>query len=104
MKFNDVAKQLLIWGAIVIVAILVFNSFGPHQTEAQKLSYSAFLTDVDNGNVGSVTFEQNNISGTLTSGQKFETYSPTTDYSALVNKLMKNNIEINAEPPAKPSL
>ena len=104
MKFNDIAKQLLLWGAIVVVAILIFNSFGPHQTQAQKLSYSTFLTDVDNGNVGSVTFEQNNISGSLTSGQKFQTYSPTSDHSALVAELMKNNVEINAEPPAQPSL
>ncbi len=104
VKLNDIWKQALIWGFIIIALVLVFNSFGPHKPEAQKLSYSAFLTDVQNGNVGAVTFEQNNISGTLTSGQKFETYTPTTDHSDLVKTLMKNNVQIQAKPPSQPSL
>ena len=104
MKFNDIAKQFLIWGVLAVALILVFNSFSSHKTEPQKLAYSTFLTDVGNGNVGSVTFQQNNISGTLTSGQQFETYSPSTDHEALVGTLMKNKVEINAKPPAEPSL
>jgi len=104
VKFNEIWKQLLLWGVIIAAFILIFNSFRPSPPEAKKLSYSQFVTDVTSGNVGSVTFEQNNISGVLTSGQKFETYTPDTDHTDLVKTLVKNNVEVNAKPPAKPSL
>ena len=104
MKFNEIWKQLLLWGVIIAAFILIFNSFRPSPPEAKKLSYSQFVTDVTSGNVGSVTFEQNNISGVLTSGQKFETYTPDSDHTDLVKTLVKNNVEVNAKPPAKPSL
>ena len=104
MKFNEIWKQLLLWGVIIAAFILIFNSFRPSPPEAKKLSYSQFVTDVTSGNVGSVTFEQNNIHGVLTSGQKFETYTPDSDHTDLVKTLVKNNVEVNAKPPAKPSL
>ena len=104
MKFNDIWKQILLWGVIVIAAIFIFNSFGPHKPEAQKLSYSKFVTDVQNGNVSSVTFQQNQISGTLTSGQKFQTYTPDDAHAQIVDQLMKNKVEIKAQPPSEPSL
>jgi len=104
VKFNEIWKQLLLWGFIIIAAILIFNSFRPNPPEAKKLSYSTFLSDVTSGNVGSVTFEKNNIDGVLTSGQKFETYSPDSDHNDLVKTLVKNNVEVNAKPPEQPSL
>ncbi|HYW77289.1 MAG TPA: ATP-dependent zinc metalloprotease FtsH [Gammaproteobacteria bacterium] len=104
MKFNEIWKQLLLWGVIIAAFILIFNSFRPSPPQAKKLSYSQFVTDVTSGNVGSVTFEQNNISGVLTSGQKFETYTPDSDHTDLVKTLVKNNVEVKAKPPAKPSL
>ncbi|MGA7964395.1 MAG: ATP-dependent zinc metalloprotease FtsH [Gammaproteobacteria bacterium] len=104
MKFNEIWKQALIWGIIIIALIFIFNAFRPSPPEAKKLAYSAFLADVTSGNVGSVTFEKNNISGVLTSGQKFETYSPDSVHTGLVATLVKNNVEVNAEPPKQPSL
>ena len=104
MKLNEIWKQALIWGIIIIALIFLFNAFRPNPPAAKKLAYSAFLADVTSGNVGSVTFEKNNISGVLTSGQKFETYSPDSVHTGLVATLVKNNVEVNAEPPKQPSL
>jgi len=104
VKFNEIWKQLLLWGVLIVVALFIFNSFRPNTPEAKKLSYSEFVTDATSGNVGSVTFEQNNISGVLTSGQKFETYTPDADHTDLVKTLIKNNVKVDAKPPAKPSL
>src|SRR5690625_799067 len=104
MKFNDIFKQILLWGVIIVAAILIFNAFAPKKSEPQKLSYSAFVSDVESGNVGTVTFQQNNITGTLTSGQKFKTYTPDSDHTGLVKDLRKNDVEINAKPPEEPSL
>ncbi|MGH8274572.1 MAG: ATP-dependent metallopeptidase FtsH/Yme1/Tma family protein, partial [Gammaproteobacteria bacterium] len=103
MKFHDIAKQILVWGIIIVAAVLLFNAFSSKSPQPKKLDYSTFLTDVENGNVGSVTFQQNNISGTLTSGQKFKTYTPSSEHGSLVKDLRKNKVEISAKPPKKPS-
>jgi len=104
VKFNDITKQLLLAGVVVVAALLIFNSFGPKKPQAQKIDYSTFIQEVNNGNVRSVSFEQNFIKGVLTSGERFSTYSPNNDHTGLVKDLLQNKIQINAKPPAKPSL
>lgn len=104
MKFNDITKQLLLAGVVVVAALLIFNSFGPKKPQAQKIDYSAFIQEANNGNVRSVSFEQNFIKGVLTSGERFATYSPNNNHTGLVKDLLRNKIQINAKPPAKPSL
>lgn len=104
MKFNDIAKQVLIWGVIIIGAFMIFHSFGPKTPGAKKLSYSAFVHDVASGNVSSVSFQQNTIRGIMTSGQKFETYTPDNTHRDLVKQLLENKVDVTAKPPAKPSL
>ncbi|MDN5864397.1 MAG: ATP-dependent zinc metalloprotease FtsH [Gammaproteobacteria bacterium] len=88
---------------MIVAAILIFNAFSPKEQEPQELSYTAFVTNVESGNVGQVTFQQNHIQGTLTSGQKFKTYTPSSQHNKLVAMLRKNDVEINAKPPPEPS-
>ncbi|HKV96981.1 MAG TPA: ATP-dependent zinc metalloprotease FtsH [Gammaproteobacteria bacterium] len=103
---NDFLKTLLIWVLIGVVVIAVFNSFTSGGSKPQAIAYSTFLSDVQQGNVGSVTFDGRNINGTLSSGEKFSTYSPlTTDFTPLVDTLRKNNanVKIEAKPPEQTS-
>jgi cell division protease FtsH len=103
---NDFLKTLLIWVLIGVVVIAVFNSFTSSSSKPQAIAYSAFLADVQQGNVGSVTFDGRNITGTLASGEKFSTYSPlTTDFTPLVDQLRKDNanVKIEAKPPEQTS-
>ncbi|MDE2139417.1 MAG: ATP-dependent metallopeptidase FtsH/Yme1/Tma family protein, partial [Gammaproteobacteria bacterium] len=95
---NDFLKTLLIWVLIGVVVIAVFNSFTSGGSKPQAIAYSTFLSDVQQGSIGSVTFDGRNITGTLSSGEKFSTYSPlTTDFTPLVDTLRKNNANVKIE-------
>ncbi|MGH8362848.1 MAG: ATP-dependent zinc metalloprotease FtsH [Gammaproteobacteria bacterium] len=103
---NDFLKTLLIWVLIGVVVLAVFNSFTSSGSKPQAIAYSTFLSDVQQGSIGSVTFDGRNITGTLSSGEKFSTYSPlTTDFTPLVDTLRKTNanVKIEAKPPEQTS-
>ena len=81
-------RNFLMWGLIVLLSIGLFNLFqNPKQNTAQsdKIAFSKFLEEVDNGRVVEVSIQGNNISGVLSNGSKFNTYSP--NYPGLVEKL-----------------
>ncbi len=101
---NDMAKNLILWVVIAIVLMTVFNNFSTTQPKAQMKPYSEFIADVKSGQVKEVTISDNghDIEGSLTSEQRFSTYSPGDDM--LVSDLLNNNVEITAVPPEKPSL
>ncbi|MEW8508822.1 MAG: ATP-dependent zinc metalloprotease FtsH [Candidatus Thiodiazotropha sp.] len=98
------AKNLILWVVIAIVLMTVFNNFSTTQPKAQPMSYSEFIVNVKSGQVKEVEFSGSgrDITGTLTSGQRFSTYSPGDDM--LVSDLLNSNVEIKANPPEKPSL
>src|SRR5262249_49893932 len=54
LVMNDMAKNLLLWVVIAIVLIVVFQTFNP-RTETQNISYTDFLTQVENNTVKQVT-------------------------------------------------
>ena len=58
------------------------------------LTYSQFISDVKTGRVGSVSIEGSSITGQLTDGNRFTTYSPETNNDALIGTLLENNVEI----------
>ncbi len=100
---NDMAKNLILWVVIAIVLMTVFNNFSTPTKQAQSVSYSEFISEVKAGNVKEVTIQNGrDITGAMTSGQRFSTYSPGDD--GLVSDLLNNNVEIVATPPEKPSL
>ena len=101
---NDVVKNLVLWVVIAVVLLSVFHSFGERTGSAQTLIYSDFLTQVKQGQVREVTIEGQNISGKMTSGTPFTTYSPETNNSALIGDLERSNISIVGKPPEPPSL
>ena len=99
---NDMAKNLILWVIIAIVLMSVFNNFTAQKPRPDMLAYSDFIDQVNSGAVQAVTINGREIEGTLTSGTGFSTYSPGDD--GLVSDLLKNNVEIVASPPEKPSI
>ncbi len=87
------------WGIIVLLSVGLFNMF---QNPAKmglsnsKVSFSNFMSEVENGRVVEVEIQGSNISGTLTDGTKFTTYSP--NYPNLVEKLNDKGVSIVASP------
>ena len=91
-------KNLLMWVVIVFLVLGLFNLFqNPKNIQAQnKISFSNFMEEVDNGRVVDVEMRGNNITGTLSDGKKFSTYSPNDPN--LVSKLSDKGVSISASP------
>jgi len=91
-------KNLLMWGVIVLLVVGLFNLFNnpARDTSANKIPFSIFLEEVDNGRVVEVEIKGNTITGTLSNGTKFNTYAPNDPN--LVEKLTSKNVNITATP------
>ncbi|HAS87976.1 MAG TPA: cell division protein FtsH [Desulfovibrio sp.] len=93
---NSFAKNLLVWVTIMLVMIVLFNLFNQPQTSQLKLSYTDFLSRVDEGEVLQVKIQGQKISGVMVGDKRFATFNP--DDPALVQHLLKSKIEVVAEP------
>ncbi|MBA2650725.1 MAG: ATP-dependent zinc metalloprotease FtsH [Tatlockia sp.] len=90
-------KNLFLWLIIAIVLVSVFSNFGPRHSSAEKLSYSEFLKEVDQGMVTSVTIEDNKvIKGSTKNNHRFVTYMPMQD-DALLGELLKSKVEVSGQ-------
>ncbi|RUR13970.1 ATP-dependent zinc metalloprotease FtsH [Legionella sp. km772] len=94
---NDMVKNLFLWLIIAIVLVSVFSNFGPRNSVAEKVSYSQFLKEVEQGMVNSVTVEDNKIIKGMTKNNKhFVTYMPMPD-NALLGQLLKSKVDVSGQ-------
>ena len=86
---NPWMKSLLIWVGILLSLAIVVTMFDGRTSAAtgNAIAYSAFLDKVDEGTVKDVTISRDQISGTLSSGEKFRT-DPVSD-PQLTDRLRK---------------
>ena len=92
-------KNLAMWALIVLLSVGLFNMFQNPKNSLNKndqVTFSKFLSEVDNGRVVEVNIQGNNINGILSDGSKFKTFSP--NYPNLVEKLSEKGVSINATP------
>ena len=90
-------KNLFLWLIIAIVLVSVFSNFGPRNTATEKISYSHFLKEIDQGLVTSVTIEDDKvIKGMTKNNHRFVTYMPVSD-DALLGELLKNNVDVSGQ-------
>lgn len=90
-------KNLFLWLIIAIVLVSVFSNFGPRNTVAEKLSYSQFLKEVEQGLINSVTIEDNKIiKGMTKNNKRFVTYMPLQD-NALLGELLKGKVDVSGQ-------
>ncbi len=101
---NDLAKNIILWIVIAIVLLTVFQSFGTGERQTFAVDYSDFLDMVATGQVQQVVIEGETIKGTRQSGERFTTYSPETDNTALIGELKKSNVRISASAPRGPNI
>ena len=87
------------WGIIVLLSVGLFNMFQNPNKMGEvktKVAFSEFLSEVELGNVIKVEIQGNNITGVLSNGSTFSTYSP--NYPNLVEKLSERGVNIIASP------
>ena len=101
---NPWMKSLLIWVGILLSLAIVVTMFDGRTSAAtgNAIAYSAFLDKVDEGTVKDVTISRDQISGTLSSGEKFRT-DPVSD-PQLTDRLRKAGVEISGKRDEGPSI
>ncbi|MBK8510259.1 MAG: ATP-dependent zinc metalloprotease FtsH [Candidatus Competibacter sp.] len=97
-------KNILLWVVIAVVLMSVFNSFGPKVAPSAQMSYSQFLQDAKEGRIAQVVIDGRAIQGRTSGGERFTTYSPETDNSAMIGDLLNHGVEIEGQPPEKQGL
>jgi cell division protease FtsH len=101
---NSTLKTLLLWMAIFVVVILLWNTFQAGKTVHKDLDFSAFRSALARGLVTEVTIKDNSrISGKLKSGAEFAegteftTSLPFKSDTAFVKELEGSHVVIKAE-------
>ncbi len=100
---NDMAKNLVLWLIIAAVLVTVMNNFSS-PSESNKLNYSEFIQQVQDGTVKRVTVDGFIISGVRGDGSSFETVRPAIQDNGLIKDLIDNNVEIVGKQPEQQSI
>jgi cell division protease FtsH len=78
--------------------VVLFNLFQPGATHtaATQVAYSDFINEVNGGRVRDVVIQGRTVSGQLTDGRTFQTYTP--EDSTLVQRLTDKGVRVIAKP------
>ncbi len=93
---NPTLRSLLFWMVLVVVGVLIWNFSTDFQTRDTARTFSEFITQVEAGQVESVTISGNEIVGTLKNAERFRTYAPP-QYEGLANTLLERGVQVTAE-------
>ncbi len=95
---SNFGRNLALWVIIALLLVVLFNLFQPGvtHTSATQMAYSDFLTEVNTGRVRDVVIQGRTVSGQLTDGRTFQTYTP--DDPSLVGRLTDKGVRVIAKP------
>ena len=99
---NPTIRTLIVWVAIFVVVILLWNAFQTGRMNRQQITFSEFLEDIEQDRVEEVTIRGNDLAGTYKDSggeglSEFHTYVP--EYPDLVQELRDAGVAIKAEEP-----
>jgi len=100
---NDMAKNLVLWLIIAAVLVTVMNNFSS-KAETQRLNYSEFIEQVNEGKVQQVTVDGYVISGKRADGSTFETVRPAIQDNGLIGDLIDNKVTVVGKQPEQQSI
>ncbi len=101
---NPAVRTLILWIAILVVVIVLWNTFHAGRVTRHPLTFTEFVEQLEDGWISEVTIRQQEITGkfkeggSYESGDQFSTYAPP-EYPDLVPNLMEQDVVIKAEPP-----
>ncbi|MFG1190647.1 ATP-dependent zinc metalloprotease FtsH [Xanthobacter flavus] len=98
---NANLRNFALWVIIVLLLLALFSLFNSpgQRTNANEISFSQLLNEVDAGKVGEVVIEGPNITGTYTGRSgSFQTYAPNDP--SLVQRLYGKGVQITARAPS----
>jgi cell division protease FtsH len=96
---SNFGRNLALWVIIALLLVVLFNLFQPGTTRSTstQIAYSDFITEVNQGHVRDVVIQGRDISGQLSDGRTFDTYTP--DDPTLVHQLTSHGVRVIAKPP-----
>ena len=95
---NKFIKNVALYVLLIVIVVSMFNNFMAPQQQRSEITYSDFVTQVDNKNVQSVVMSENAVTGKLKDGTEFSSYLPN-DNEVLINKMTDNNVSVTVRPP-----
>jgi cell division protease FtsH len=96
---NNFGRNLALWVIVALLLVALFNLFQPSSSTrqtGQQVAYSDFLNEVNGGRVRDVTIQGRTLTGKLSDGQGFSTYTP--EDPTLVGKLTDKGVRVVARP------
>ena len=95
---SQILKNLVLWLVIFVAIIALYQFINTPRTTFKDISYSEFLTLVDDNKVNNIEFNENNIRGELNDStdknqKDFKTVGPATD--ELIQRLESNKIKFS---------
>lgn len=101
---NDTIKTIMLWLVIAVILVLVFNNVGTRREPDTKISYSALLNEVKQGNVSAVTISDQDVSGYMQNNKTFSSYLPMRQDPILMKELVDKGVNVHGKPPEQPGL
>ena len=99
---NTFYKNLSMWLVIGLTMILLFNLFNKPQGTSSSLTYSEFMSKIENKSINRVRIEGDTIVGVLQDGKPFRTIYPITD-AELIPILREAGVDITVKEVQKDS-
>jgi cell division protease FtsH len=96
---NNFGRNLALWVIVALLLVALFNLFQPNSSNrqaGQQVAYSDFLNEVNGGRVRDVTIQGRTLTGQLSDGRSFSTYTP--EDPTLVSKLTDKGVRVVARP------
>ncbi|UAJ64905.1 ATP-dependent zinc metalloprotease FtsH [Candidatus Schneideria nysicola] len=100
---SDMAKNLILWLIIAAVLMSVFQNFGNNDLNSRKVSYSTFMSDLNQDQIKETRINAREITVIKKDSSRYITYLPIND-AKLLDILLSKNVKVIGEPPEEPSL
>ncbi len=96
---NPFYKNLALWLVITLMMIMLYNLFNQQHVADTTISYTEFLSLVEDSRIADVVMQGQELYVTDTNRSRFKVYAPQD--SDLISILRQKGVAINAKPPAE---
>ncbi|WP_044026117.1 ATP-dependent zinc metalloprotease FtsH [Candidatus Blochmanniella vafra] len=96
-------KNLILWLAIAVVLISLFQNFGDNNSSNRKVDYSTFMYELNQDQIKETRINGREIIVIKKDSSRYITYIPVND-PKLLDFLLEKKVKVVGEPPEEPSL
>ncbi|MBN1931176.1 MAG: ATP-dependent zinc metalloprotease FtsH [Desulfobacterales bacterium] len=96
---NPFYKNMALWLVITLMMIMLYNLFNQQRISESNISYTEFLTMVNDERVVEVTIQGQELYAVNINGSRFKVYAPQDN--DLIGMLREKGVSIKAKPPAE---